>query len=105
MQRGEILTLGLPSPPPWLFRGAGLLLPSGDDSTDIVTAVEERPLIAGFARPDADRRLSGTLLVASERLGEGRVIVFSHDPAYRLFWRGTAPLFLNAVMYAPSDNQ
>ena len=34
--------------------------------------------------------------------GRGAVILFAQEPAYRLFWSGTAPLFLNSVMYAPS---
>ena len=28
--------------------------------------------------------------------------VFAQDPAFRLFWRGTMPLLLNALMYGPS---
>ena len=27
---------------------------------------------------------------------------FADEPHFRLFWRGTLPLFMNAVLYSPS---
>jgi hypothetical protein len=57
---------------------------------------------AGFAFPEAEERLAGSLLVGAETQGRGSVIVFAQDPAFRLFWRSTEPIFLNALLYAPS---
>ena len=43
---------------------------------------------AGFGvQPSKDRRL-----------GRGHVVLFAGDPNFRLFWRGTTQLFLNAVL-------
>ena len=39
---------------------------------------------------------------AAESRGDGKVVVFTQDPAFRLFWRGTMPLLLDAVLYGPS---
>jgi len=30
------------------------------------------------------------------------VITFADEPHFRLFWRGTLPLFMNAILYSPS---
>jgi hypothetical protein len=37
-----------------------------------------------------------------EQHGLGSIVLFSQDPAYRLFWRATTPIFLNAVLFGPS---
>lgn len=99
---GHPLIAGLPRSPPVLVRGETVLLATGKPQRDLLLAAEEAPVITGFAWPQAEERLAGSLLVGLERHGEGRVIVFAQDPAFRVFWRGTMPLFLNAVMYGPS---
>jgi hypothetical protein len=40
--------------------------------------------------------------VVNEPYGRGQVITFADDPHFRLFWRATLPVFLNAVLYSPS---
>jgi len=102
LRRSALLAAGIASPPPVLVNGSLVLEPTGDPQIDVLTAAERQPVIAGFAWPEAKTRLEGTLLVASQARGGGRVILFAQDPAFRLFWRGTMPLFLNAVLYEPS---
>ena len=65
-------------------------------------ALDEIPVVAGFAWPEAEERLAGSLLVGMEPRGPGSVVLFAQDPAYRLFWRATTPIFLNALLYGPS---
>jgi len=96
------LAAGLPGPPPVLFSGSTVLLPTGDPQVDVLTATPEAPVLTGIAWPEAEARLEGALLVSLERAGRGAVVLFAQDPDFRLFWRGTAPLFLNAVVYGPS---
>ena len=62
----------------------------------------DEPVLAGVAWPEARAQLAGAVVMATERQGRGRVIVFTQDPAFRLFWRGTMPLLLNAVLFGPS---
>lgn len=99
---GHPLAAGLPSPPPVLFRGDVVLRPTGDPRRDVLVAAAGDPVIAGHAWPEARERLAGCLLVATETSGDGRLVLFAQDPAFRLFWRGTAPLLLNAVLYGPT---
>jgi Zinc carboxypeptidase len=102
LRRSHPLAAGLRSAPPVLFSGSRILLPSNDPQIDILVARRSDPVLAGFAWPEAEERLAGSLLMSTEKRGKGQVILFAQDPAFRLFWRGTMPLFLNAVLYEPS---
>ena len=102
LQPRHPLAAGLAAPPPTLFAGTRILLPTDDPRTDVLTVRQEDPVLAGFAWPEARDRLAGALLVGVEERGAGAVVVFSQEPVFRLFWRGTAPLFLNAAMFGPS---
>lgn len=92
------LAAGLPAPPPVLFHGAMILEPTGDPRIDVLLVRRQDPVLAGVIWPDSLARISGSLLVAREELGRGQVVLFSQDPYFRLYWRGTTPLFLNAVL-------
>jgi hypothetical protein len=102
MQPSHPLTLGLPSSPAVLFEGSIVLKPMGDPRKDVLLAADESPVIAGFAWPEAEDRLAGSLLVGMEPHGLGSLVLFAQDPAFRLFWRATTPIFLNAVLFGPS---
>jgi hypothetical protein len=96
------LTLGLTGSPDVLYEGTTVLKTTGDPRQDVLVAKDDSPVIAGFAWPEAEQRLAGSLLVGTESRGRGSVVLFAQDPAYRLFWRATTPILLNAVLYGPS---
>jgi hypothetical protein len=102
MQPQHPLTLGLASPPDVLYEGSNVLKATGEPRQDVLTAADDDPVVAGFAWPEAEQRLAGSLLVGTESRGRGSVVLFAQDPAYRLFWRATTPIFLNAVLFGPS---
>ncbi len=102
MQRLSPLTIGLPAPPAVLYEGELVLRTTGDPQRDVLVAADEHPVVAGFAFPEAEQRLSGSLLVGQEPHGKGSLVLFAEDPDFRLFWRVTAPIFLNALLYGPS---
>lgn len=92
------LAAGLPAPPPVVFHGDMILEATGDPRVDVLRVRRQEPVLAGVVWPDSLPRLSGSLLVSREGVGRGRVVLFSQDPYFRLFWRGTTPIFLNAVL-------
>jgi hypothetical protein len=102
LQAQHPLAIGLSGPPPVLVEGSAVLLPSGDPRRDVLVAAPQDPVLSGFAWPEAKQRLAGSLLVGAESRGSGSVVLFVQEPDFRLIWRGTAPLFLNAVMYGPA---
>jgi Zinc carboxypeptidase len=90
--------------PPVLYAGSSVLLPTGDPQQDLLLADPDHPILAGFAWPEAAERLRGALLVGVEGCGDGAVVVFAQNPAFRAFWRATVPMLLNAAMVGPSLN-
>jgi hypothetical protein len=102
MQAQHPLTLGLTAPPDVLYEGTLVLKATDDPRQDVLLAIDDSPVVAGFAWPEAEQRLAGSLLVGTESRGRGSVVLFAQDPAYRLFWRGTAPILLNALLSGPS---
>ncbi len=58
--------------------------------------------LAGLLWPEAVERLALTAYVTVERLGAGQVILFASSPSFRAYFKGTARLLANAVVYGPS---
>jgi hypothetical protein len=100
--RRHPFTVGVTTPPPVLFWGEAFYDGTGDPQQDLLRVRSHDPVFAGIAWPEARQVLPGALLMAAEERGRGHVVVFTQDPAFRLFWRGTMPLLLDAVLYGPS---
>jgi hypothetical protein len=67
-----------------------------------VSFVGKDLVLAGFAWPNnTERLLGGTAWAVVENVGQGKVILFADNPLFRGFWRGTAGLFLNALLFGP----
>ena len=102
MNERSYLTFGVPRPPAVLVEGTGAFLPLAKKIDNILTIDAKEPLISGVAWNESLERIKGSVYVVSEPSGRGQVITFADDPHFRLFWRGTLPIFLNAVVYSPS---
>lgn len=102
MNERSYLTFGVPRPPAVLVEGSDAFLPVPHKVDNVLTIDAKNPLISGVAWDESLERIKGAAYVVSEPAGRGQVITFADDPHFRLFWRGTLPFFLNAVLYAPS---
>ncbi|MDX1582356.1 MAG: M14 family metallopeptidase, partial [Thermoanaerobaculia bacterium] len=103
VRRRDHLSFGIhDSDPPVLLDGSTALELAPYAAANIVTISESDPLLAGLAWPESIEKIAGSAWLTSERVGRGRIITFADEPHYRLFWKGTLPFFLNAVMYTPS---
>lgn len=96
------LAIGLPSGGAGLVLGDRVWKPTGDPRRDALRIDPEAPVLAGFAWPEAWERLRGALFASVTQRGGGRIVAFSYEPTFRLFWRSTAPPLLNAVLFGPS---
>lgn len=102
MNERSFLTFGMPKAPSVLIEGTTAYRPVAHKVDNIVTIAEKDPLVSGVAWPESLERIQGSVYTVSEPYGKGQVITFADAPHFRLFWRGTLPLFLNAVLYSPS---
>src|SRR5437867_3842906 len=104
MNDRSYLTFGVTRAPYVLIEGAReeSLLPVAHRVDNIVTIVKDNPLVSGVAWPESIDRMKGSVYMVSEPYGRGQVITFADEPHFRLFWRGTLPLFMNAILYSPS---
>jgi hypothetical protein len=102
MNDRSYLTFGVPRSPAVLVEGSNAFMPVAKKVDNILTIDAKDPLISGVAWKESIDRLEGSVYVVSEPFGRGQVITFADDPHFRLFWRGTLPIFLNAVLYSPS---
>jgi hypothetical protein len=102
MNDRSYLTFGVPRAPAVLVEGTEAFLPVAHTVDNILTIESKDPLISGVAWQESIDRLKGSVYVVAEPHGRGQVITFADDPHFRLFWRATLPVFLNAVLYSPS---
>ena len=102
MNERSYLTFGVPRAPAVLVEGSTAFLPVAHAVDNILTIDSTAPLLSGVAWDESLERVAGSVYVVSEKSGQGQVVTFADDPHFRLFWRATLPIFLNAVLYGPS---
>ena len=102
MNDRSYLTFGVPRPPAVLIEGTSAFVPVAHKVDNIVTIDAMDPLVSGVAWPESIERIKGSVFVVNEPYGRGNVITFADEPHFRLFWRATLPIFLDAVIYSPS---
>ena len=102
MSERSYLTFGLVEPPAVLVEGSLAFRPLSRKASNVVRIVGKDALASGVAWPESIERLQGAPYLAIESEGRGKIITFADDPNFRLFWRATYPLLMNALLYSPS---
>ena len=86
---------------PVLLQGRTVLKPSRDGANAAV--FEREPLkLSGWSWPETARRLTGAAYAIDEPTGAGHVIMIAGPASFRLFWRASDRMLLNALLYAPA---
>ncbi|SOD03342.1 Zinc carboxypeptidase [bacterium JGI 053] len=57
--------------------------------------------LAGVISPENLKRLGQGGWLVTKRMGQGHVVLFADDPLFRLFWRSSQPLLMNAILLGP----
>ncbi|MCA9764004.1 MAG: hypothetical protein KC544_12860 [Gemmatimonadetes bacterium] len=91
----------------WGYQGDALAVPVPGDflrpsktGENVVMFEADAPVLAGFTWPgNTEKFLPGSAWATVERAGRGTVVAFAENPLFRGFWRGTAMLFTNAVLF------
>ncbi|MES2123940.1 MAG: M14 family zinc carboxypeptidase [Gemmatimonadota bacterium] len=78
----------------------GDFLKPSKNGVNVVVFDEKDPVLAGFSWPgNTAKFLSGSVWASVESAGRGSVVAFAENPLFRGFWRGTAMLFTNALLF------
>lgn len=102
MNAQSYLTFGVEKPPAVLIEGTAAYQPVSHKIDNVVTINPKDALISGVAWPESLERIQGSVYVVSEPSGRGSVVTFADEPHFRLFWRGTLPILMNALLYSPT---
>jgi hypothetical protein len=82
-----------------LFRNTRQFIQSDKKSYNNPIQYTNSPLLSGYISKENLKELKNTVPFKVERLGAGRVIVFTDNTNFRGFWFGTNKLFMNAIFF------
>ena len=61
--------------------------------------VDKNLLVTGFADGKELDKLAATPAMALHRMGQGKIVLFSHAPNFRAIWIGTERTYANALFF------
>ncbi|MFL5538834.1 MAG: M14 family zinc carboxypeptidase [Longimicrobiaceae bacterium] len=70
----------------------------GEGIETVAYFAQQPQRLAGVISPENLKRLGQGGWLVSKRMGQGTVILFADDPLFRLFWRSSQPLLMNAIL-------
>ncbi|HEU0055227.1 MAG TPA: hypothetical protein VFQ39_18700, partial [Longimicrobium sp.] len=80
----------------------GTLVFEPAEGVESVAYFAENPArVSGVISPENLRGISQGAWLVTKRMGQGSVTLFAGDPLFRLFWRSTQPLYVNAILLGP----
>tara|TARA_B110000003_G_scaffold209487_1_gene208397 strand:- start:8582 stop:11089 length:2508 start_codon:yes stop_codon:yes gene_type:complete len=82
-----------------LFRNTTLFIKADNKSYNNPIQYTENPLLSGYISNENSKLIKNTVPFKVQRLGKGRVIVFTDNTNFRAFWYGTNKLLMNAVFF------
>ncbi|OSY88437.1 zinc carboxypeptidase [Tenacibaculum holothuriorum] len=82
-----------------LFRNTRQFIQPNKKSYNNPIQYTNNPLLSGYISKENLKELKNTVPFVVQRLGAGRVIVFTDNTNFRAFWYGTNKLLMNAIFF------
>lgn len=82
-----------------LFRNTTIFMQADKKSYNNPIQYTATPLLSGYISKENLSVLKNTVPFKAQRLGSGKVIVFTDNTNFRAFWYGTNKLFMNAIFF------
>lgn len=82
-----------------LFRNTTLFVKADKRSYNNPIQYTNSPLLSGYISKENAKVIKNTVPFKTQRMGRGRVIVFTDNTNFRAFWYGTNKLLMNAVFF------
>lgn len=83
-----------------LFRNTTLFIKPDTKSYNNPIQYTNDPLLSGYISEENLKNLKNTVPFKTQRLGRGRVVIFTDNTNFRAFWYGTNKLLMNAVFFS-----
>ncbi|QLG46270.1 M14 family metallopeptidase [Costertonia aggregata] len=82
-----------------LFRNTNIYLEPEKDSYDNPIQYTNNPLQSGYISEENLELIKNSVPFKVDRMGKGRVILFTDNTNFRAFWYGTNKLLMNAIFF------
>ena len=82
-----------------LFRNTTLFMRADKKSYNNPIQYTNNPLLSGYISKENAKVIKNTVPFKVQRMGRGRVVVFTDNTNFRAFWYGTNKLLMNAVFF------
>ena len=82
-----------------LFRNTTLFIKPDNKSYNNPIQYTSNPLLSGYISKENATLIQNTVPFKVQRMGKGRVLVFTDNTNFRAFWYGTNKLFMNAIFF------
>jgi len=82
-----------------LFRNSTMFIEADKDSYNNPIQYTSEPLLSGYISKENAKVIPNTVPFKVNRLGRGRVIVFTDNTNFRAFWFGTNKLLMNTIFF------
>ena len=82
-----------------LFRNTTLFMKADKKSYNNPIQYTNNPLLSGYISRENAKVIKNTVPFKVQRMGRGRVVVFTDNTNFRAFWYGTNKLLMNAVFF------
>ncbi|MDG2194607.1 MAG: M14 family metallopeptidase [Polaribacter sp.] len=82
-----------------LFRNTTVFIKPNKKSFNNPIQYTASPLLSGYISKENLKELKNTVPFQAQRMGRGRVLVFTDNTNFRAFWYGTNKLLMNAIFF------
>lgn len=82
-----------------LFRNTNIYLKPEKNSYDNPIQYTENPLLSGYISEENTELIKNSVPFKVDKMGKGRVILFTDNTNFRAFWYGTNKLLMNAIFF------
>ncbi|MEM9142761.1 MAG: M14 family zinc carboxypeptidase, partial [Bacteroidota bacterium] len=82
-----------------LFRNSNIFIEPDKESFNNPIQYTRDPLLSGYISEENLAQLKGSVPFQVQKLGKGKVFVFTDNTNFRAFWYGTNKLLMNAIFF------
>jgi hypothetical protein len=82
-----------------LFRNSTMFIKADKRSYNNPIQYTSNPLLSGYISKENSKIIKNTVPFKAQRLGRGRVIIFTDNTNFRAFWFGTNKLLMNTIFF------